>query len=104
MGVSSPVNPVITGNVRGARQMLPDPDWKAGDQRGAQARSSAPNNNDDNKQGDDMPSWIIKESNRGETKNRDSKKKKAQLNKNDTQVLRKSKKAPRKESMLLDQF
>ena len=65
--------------------MLPDPDWKAGDQRGAQASSSAPNN-DDNKQGDDKPSWIIKEeSNRGETKNRDSKKK-AKLNKNDNRA------------------
>ena len=27
MCVSSPVYPVIIGNVRGARRMLPDPDW-----------------------------------------------------------------------------
>ena len=40
MYVSSPVNPVITRNVRGACQMLPDPDWRAGDQRGARARTS----------------------------------------------------------------
>ena len=33
--VSSPVYPVIIGNVRGARQMLPDTDWKAEDQREA---------------------------------------------------------------------
>ena len=31
MCVSSPVYPVIIGNVRGARRMLPDPDWKAED-------------------------------------------------------------------------
>ena len=35
-----PVHPVIIGNVRDAHQMLPDPDWKAEDLRGAQARSS----------------------------------------------------------------
>ena len=34
MCVSSPVYPVIIGNVRGARRMLPDPDWKAEDQPG----------------------------------------------------------------------
>ena len=38
--VSSPVYPVIIGDVRGAPQMLPDPDWKAEDQRGARARTS----------------------------------------------------------------
>ena len=36
MCVSSPVYPMIIGYVNGARQMLPDPDWKAEDQRGAQ--------------------------------------------------------------------
>ena len=36
MCVNSPVYPVIIGNVRGARQMLPDPVWKAEDQREAQ--------------------------------------------------------------------
>ena len=40
MCVSSPVYPVIIGNVRGARQMLPDPVWKAEEQQGARARTS----------------------------------------------------------------
>ena len=40
MCVSSPVYPVITGNVQGARRMLPDPDWKAEDQPGVRARTS----------------------------------------------------------------
>ena len=40
MCVSSLIYPVIIGNVRGARQMLPDPDWKAEDQKGARARTS----------------------------------------------------------------
>ena len=53
--------PVIIGNVRGARQMLPDPDWKAEDQRGAQDRTSAGNNNDDDNQGGDLPSWMFKD-------------------------------------------
>ena len=30
----------MIGNVRGAHQMLPDPEWKAEDQREARARSS----------------------------------------------------------------
>ena len=84
MYVSSTIYPVIIGNLRGARQKLPDPDWKAEDQRGARARTSAGNNNDDNNQGDDMPGWKFKEeSNIEETKNRDSKKKPAQLQKNE---------------------
>ena len=33
MCVSSPLYPMIIGNMRGARQMLPDPDWKAEDHR-----------------------------------------------------------------------
>ena len=33
--VSSPVYPVIIDSVRGARQMLPDPVWKAEVQKGA---------------------------------------------------------------------
>ena len=65
--------PVIIGNVRGARQMLPDPDWKAEDQIEVRARTSGGNNDDDDSQGGDMPSWMFKEeSNRGKTKNRDS--------------------------------
>ena len=76
MCVSSPVYPVIIGNVRGACQMLPDPDWKADNQREARARTSRGNNNDDDNQGGDMPSWMFKEeSNKGKTKYRDSKKK-----------------------------
>ena len=40
--------------------------------------------NDDDNQGGDMPSWMLKEeSNRGKTQNRDSKKKSAQVKKND---------------------
>ena len=49
MCASSPMYPVIIGNVRGARQMLPDPDWKAKDQRGARDRTNWCNNNDDDK-------------------------------------------------------
>ena len=83
MCVSSPVYPVIIGNVKGAPQMLPDPDWKAEDQREAQAGTSGGNNNGDDNKGGNMPSWMIKEeSNRGETKNRGSKKKLAQIKKN----------------------
>ena len=75
--------PVITGNVRGARQMLPDPDLKAEDQKKARARTIGGKYNDDN-QGGDTNSWMFKEkSNRGKTKNRDSKKKLAQIREND---------------------
>ena len=66
--VSSPVYPVIIGNERDACQMLPDPDWKAKDQREAQARTSGGNNNDDDNQGGDMPSWMY---NRGKTKKKE---------------------------------
>ena len=82
ISVSSLVYPVKIGNVRGAHQMLPDPDLKAEDQRGARARTSGGNNDDDN-QGGDMQSWMFQEeSNRGETKKTDSKKKPAQIKKN----------------------
>ena len=43
MCVSSPVYPVIIGNVRGARRMLPDPDWKAEDQPGVRDKSTIEN-------------------------------------------------------------
>ena len=73
--------------MRDACQMLPDPDWKAEDQRGSRARTSVGNNNDDDNQGSDLPSRMFKEeSNREETKNRGSKKKPAQLKKNDNQA------------------
>ena len=45
---------MIIGNVRGTRQTLPDPDWKAEDQR-AQVRTSVGKNNEDDNQGSDMP-------------------------------------------------
>ena len=52
--------------MRGACQMLPDPDWKAEDQREVRARFSGGNTNDDDNQGGDMPIWMFKEeSNRG---------------------------------------
>ena len=50
MCVSSSVYPVIIGNMRGTRQMLPDPDWKAEDQREARPRTSGGNNNDNDNQ------------------------------------------------------
>ena len=57
------------------------------DQREARARTSGGNNNDDDNQGGDMPSWMFREeSNRGKTKNRDSKKKPAQIKKNDNRA------------------
>ena len=82
--VSSPVYPVIIGNVRGARRMLPDPGWKAEDQLGVRARTSGGNkdkDNDDNK-GGDIPAWMFRRSNqkteKSAPKERDSKKKPAQ--------------------------
>ena len=89
MCVSSPVYPVIIGNVRGARRMLPDPDWKAEDQPGVRARTSGGNkdkDNDDN-QGGDIPAWMFRRSNqkteKSAPKERDSKKKPAQPKEND---------------------
>ena len=89
MCVSSPVYPVIIGNVRGARRMLPDPDWKAEDQPGVRARTSGGNkdkDNDDN-QGGDIPAWMFRRSNQKTgkcaPKERDSKKKPAQPKEND---------------------
>ena len=80
---------------------------KAEDQREARARTSGANNNDDDNQVRDMPSWVFKEeSNREKPKNKDSKKKPAQIKKMITMLhkMSKSKKAPQKESVLLDQF
>ena len=51
---------MIIGNMTGAHQMLPDPDWK--DQRGARDRTTGGNNNDCDNQDGDMPSWIFKRS------------------------------------------
>ena len=84
MCVSSPVYPVIIGNVRGARRMLPDPDWKAEDQPGVRARTSGGNNYKDNEdnQGGDIPAWMFRRSNqkteKSALKERDSKKKPVQ--------------------------
>ena len=88
--VSCPVYPVIIGNVRGACQMLPDPDpdWKAEDQREVRARTSGGNNNNDDNQCGDMPSWMFKEESKREvTKNRDSKKKPPQFKKNNNRAI-----------------
>ena len=94
MCVSSPVYPVIIGNVRGARRMLPDPDWKAEDQPGVRARTSGGNkdkDNDDN-QGGDIPAWMYRRSNqkteKSAPKERDSKKKPAQPKENDDRAKR----------------
>ena len=102
MCVSSPEYFVINGNKRGACQILPDPDWKAEDQRGATTM---------NNQSGDMSSWTFKEmANREETKNRESKKKPAQLKKNDNHDDTQDVKVQEgttdflKESVMLDQF
>ena len=94
MCVSSPVYPVIIGNVRGARRMLPDSDWKAEDQPGVRARTSGGNkdkDNDDN-QGGDIPAWMFRRSNqkteKSAPKERDSKKKPAQPKENDDRARR----------------
>ena len=89
MCVSSPVYPVIIGNVRGARRMLPDPDWKAEDQPGVRARTSGGNKDkdDDDNQGGDIPAWMFRRSNqktvKSAPKERDSKMKPAQPKEND---------------------
>ena len=41
---------MIIRKMKGAHQMLPDPDWKAEGQKGARARTSAGTNNDDDNQ------------------------------------------------------
>ena len=59
---------VIIGNVRGARQMLPDQDWKAEDDR-VRARTTGgskdKDNNDD--QGGDIPAWMFEKSDQEKT-------------------------------------
>ena len=94
MCVSSPIYPVIIGNVREAQQMLPDPDWRAEDQPGVRARTSEGNKDRDNDddQGGDMPTWIFQEkSNQEETKMSDSKKKPAQPKENDNRARQNTK-------------
>ena len=84
MRVSSLVYAVIImGYMRGA-----DPDWKVEGQREARARTSGDNNNENDNQGGDMPSWVFREeSNRGKkNENRDSKKKPTQIKKSDNRA------------------
>ena len=88
MCVSSPVYPVIIGNPRRARRMLPDPDWKAEDQPGVRARTSWGNKDNDDDKGGDIAARMFKKTNQGKTeksalKQRDSKKKPAQPKQND---------------------
>ena len=75
--------------MQGAREMLPDPDWKAEDQPGVRARTSGGNkdkDNDDNQSGE-IPAWMFRRSNqkteKSAPKDRDSKKKPAQPKEND---------------------
>ena len=87
--------------------MLPDPDWKAEDQREARARTSGGNNNDDDNQGGDISSQMFKkETKREETKNEHSNKNPAQLKKNVNHATYdfKVQEGTWKESVLLDHF
>ena len=85
--------------------MLPHADWMAEDQRGAQARTSAGNNNDDDNQGDDMPSWMFKEeSDRGKLRIETQRRNQPSARRIITMLHKMSKNAPWKESLLLDQF
>ena len=59
MCVSSPVYPVIIGNVHGAHRMLKDPDWMVEDQPGVPGTSSGNKNKDDGDHSGDMPSWMF---------------------------------------------
>ena len=77
--VSSPVYPVIIGNVRGARRMLPDPDWKTEDQPGVRARTSGGNKDKDN---DEIMTRSNQKTEKCAPKERDSKKKPAQPKEN----------------------
>ena len=92
MCVSSPVYPVIIGNVRGARRLFPD--WKAEDQPRVRARTSGGNkdkDNDDNQCGA-IPAWMFRRPNqkigKSAPKERDSKKKPAQPKENDDHARR----------------
>ena len=83
MCVISPVYPVIIGNVRWERRMLPDPDWRAEDQPRVRARTSGSNKDKDN--GDDRVviyllgflKSIQEETKKSAPKKRDTKKKQA---------------------------
>ena len=81
MCVSSPVYPVIIGNVQGARWMLPDPDWKVEDQLGVRARTSGGSKDKDNHddQGGDIPAWMLKKSNQEKTEKSSPKKRNSKM-------------------------
>ena len=89
MCVSSPVYPVIIGNVPGARRMLPDPDWKAADQPGVRSTTKVDNKDKDNDddQGGDIPAWMFKsnqeKNDKNSAKKRDSIRKPAQPKESD---------------------
>ena len=112
MCVSSPIYPVIIGNVRGARWMLPDPDWKAEDQPGIRAMTSGGNKDKDNNddQVGDITACMFKRSNqkteKSALKKRDSKKKPAQPKGNDDHARWNVKvnRAPLRRSVLPDQL
>ena len=98
MCVSFPIYPVIIGNVRGERRMLPDPDWKAEDQPAFRASTSGgiKDKDNDDDQGGDIPAWMFKKSIQMKTeksapKKRDSKKKPAQPKENAYRARRKMK-------------
>ena len=96
---------MIICNVRGARQMLPYPDWKAEAQRGARARTNAGNNNDNDNQGGHMTSWMSKRSPTERKLRIDTRRRSQPSSRRMTTVLHKmSKKTTWKESVLLDQF
>ena len=88
------VYPVIIGNVRGARRMMPDPDWKAEDEPEVKARTSGGNKDKDNDddQGGDIPTWMFKKSNQKKTE-------KSAPKKTD---YRKNQQSPRKMMTMLD--
>ena len=89
MCVTSPLYPVIIGNIRLPGRMLPGSGWRADDQPGVRARTSGGNKDKDNDddQGGDIPAWMFKKSNQEKTeksapKKRDSKKKQGQPKEN----------------------
>ena len=97
---------MIIGNVKDARQMLSDPDWKAEDQREALARTSGGNNDDNDNQGGDMPLDVQRgvqqrKKPRTETRRRSQPRSRKMI----IELLKilKSKRIPQKESVLLDQ-
>ena len=104
MCVSSPVYPVIIGNVRGARQMLSDPDQKAEDQKGARARTCGGNNNEDDNQGGNMPiDGCSKSPTEGKLRTETQRRSQIRSRKMITVLhkMSKSKRAPQKENVLL---